>query len=180
MLSEFCRLLALSLLKLAMFHFISGYTAKVAGTEVGIKEPTATFSPCFGGPFLVWHPNKYTELLAEKIKKHKTRVSVGEYRWSGGGYGVGNRIKLAYTRAIIGAIYKGMLSTVRTFPDPFFGFNVVPECLGVPGEILPPREAWADKAAYDSNAKKLFELFRNNFKKYESGIRATVVVDAAG
>ena len=106
-------------------------------------------------------------------------MSVGEYRWSGGGYGVGNRIKLAYTRAIIGAIYKGMLSTVRTFPDPFFGFNVVPECLGVPGEILPPREAWADKAAYDSNAKKLFELFRNNFKKYESGIRATVVVDAA-
>ena len=88
-------------------------------------------------------------------------------------------LKLAYTRAIIGAIYKGMLSTVRTFPDPFFGFNVVPECLGVPGEILPPREAWADKAAYDSKAKKLFELFQSNFQKYGRGIRPTMVADAA-
>lgn len=165
--------------ELAMFHFISGYTAKVAGTEVGIKEPTATFSPCFGGPFLVWHPKKYAELLAEKIRKHKTRVWLVNTGWSGGAYGVGSRIKLAHTRAIIDAIHNGTLSTVRTVPDPVFGFNVVPECQGVPGEILLPRKAWADKAAYDSNAKKLFELFQNNFKKYEGGIRATVVADAA-
>ena len=165
--------------ELAMFHFISGYTAKVAGTEVGIKEPTATFSPCFGGPFLVWHPKKYAELLAEKLRKHKTRVWLVNTGWSGGAYGVGSRIKLAYTRAIIDAIHNGTLSTVRTVPDPVFGFNVIPECLGVPGEILLPRKAWADKAAYDSNAKKLFELFQNNFQKYEGGIRATVVADAA-
>jgi phosphoenolpyruvate carboxykinase (ATP) len=165
--------------ELAMFHFISGYTAKVAGTEVGIKEPTATFSPCFGGPFLVWHPKKYSELLAEKIRKHKTRVWLVNTGWSGGAYGVGSRIKLTHTRAIIDAIHNGTLSTVRTVPDPVFGFNVVAECLGVPGEILLPRKAWADKAAYDSNAKKLFELFQNNFKKYEGSIRATVVADAA-
>jgi phosphoenolpyruvate carboxykinase (ATP) len=165
--------------ELAMFHFISGYTAKVAGTEVGIKEPAATFSPCFGGPFLVWHPKKYAELLAEKIRKHKTRVWLVNTGWSGGAYGVGSRIKLTHTRAIIDAIHNGTLSTVRTVPDPVFAFNVVPECLGVPGEILLPRKAWADKAAYDSNAKKLFELFQNNFKKYESSIRATVVADAA-
>jgi phosphoenolpyruvate carboxykinase (ATP) len=165
--------------ELAIVHFISGYTAKVAGTEVGIKEPAATFSPCFGGPFLVWHPKKYAELLAEKIRKHKTRVWLVNTGWSGGAYGVGSRIKLTHTGAIIDAIHNGTLSTVRTVPDPVFGFNVVPECLGVPGEILLPRKAWADKAAYDSNAKKLFELFQNNFKKYESSIRATVVADAA-
>ena len=163
----------------AMFHFISGYTAKVAGTEVGIKEPTATFSPCFGGPFLVWHPKKYAELLAEKLRKHETRVWLVNTGWSGGAYGVGSRIKLAYTRAIIDAIHNGTLSTVRTVPDPIFGFTVVSECPGVPGEILLPRQAWADKAAYDSKAKKLFELFQSNFKKYEGGIRPTVVADAA-
>jgi phosphoenolpyruvate carboxykinase (ATP) len=163
----------------AMFHFISGYTAKVAGTEVGIKEPTATFSPCFGGPFLVWHPKKYAELLAEKIRKHKTRVWLVNTGWSGGAYGVGSRIKLTHTRAIIDAIHNGTLATVTTWPDPVFGLDVVPECPGVPSEILVPRNAWADKAAYDSKAKKLFELFQNNFKKYEGDIRATVVADAA-
>jgi phosphoenolpyruvate carboxykinase (ATP) len=163
----------------AMFHFISGYTAKVAGTEVGIKEPTATFSPCFGGPFLVWHPKKYAELLAAKIRKHKTRVWLVNTGWSGGAYGVGSRIKLAHTRAIIDAIHNGTLSNVRTIPDPIFGFNVVPECLGVPSEILLPRRAWTDKAAYDSNGKKLFALFQDNFKKYEGAVSATVVGDAA-
>jgi phosphoenolpyruvate carboxykinase (ATP) len=163
----------------AMFHFISGYTAKVAGTEVGIKEPTATFSPCFGGPFLVWHPKKYAELLAAKIRKHKTRVWLVNTGWSGGAYGVGSRIKLVHTRAIIDAIHNGTLGAARTWPDPIFGFNVVSECLGVPSEILLPRKAWADKVAYDSNAKKLFDLFEDNFKKYEGGIRATVVADAA-
>jgi phosphoenolpyruvate carboxykinase (ATP) len=163
----------------AMFHFISGYTAKVAGTEVGIKEPSATFSPCFGGPFLVWHPRKYAELLAEKIRKHKSRVWLVNTGWSGGAYGVGKRIKLTHTRAIIDAIHNGTLAKERTHPDPVFGFDLVPECLGVPSEILVPRNAWADKAAYDSSARKLFELFQNNFKKYKSDIKATVVADAA-
>lgn len=163
----------------AMFHFISGYTAKVAGTEVGIKEPTATFSPCFGGPFLVWHPNKYAELLAEKIRQHKTRVWLVNTGWSGGAYGVGSRIKLAHTRAIIDAIHNGTLSNVRTIPDPIFSFNVVPECLGIPSEILLPRGAWTDKAAYDSNGKKLFALFQDNFKKYEDAVSATVLAGAA-
>jgi len=163
----------------AMFHFISGYTAKVAGTEVGITEPTATFSPCFGGPFLVWHPRKYAELLAEKIKKHGARVWLVNTGWSGGPYGVGKRINLVHTRAIIDAIHSGALAKVRTQPDPVFGFNLVPECLGVPSEILVPRNSWADKAAYDSAAKRLFQLFQDNFKKYEGDVRATVSADAA-
>ena len=165
--------------ELAMFHFISGYTAKVAGTEVGVKEPTATFSPCFGGPFLVWHPKKYAELLAEKIQKHNTRVWLVNTGWSGGAYGVGKRIKLAHTRSIIDAIHSGTLAKVRTQPDPVFGLDVVPECLGVPNEILVPRHAWADKAAYDSTARKLFDLFQDNFKKYESDVKATVPGGAA-
>ena len=99
--------------------------------------------------------------------------------WSGGAYGVGKRIKLVHTRAIIDAIHSGTLAKVRTFRDPVFGFKVVPECLGVPGEVLVPRNAWTDKAAYDSTAKKLFELFQDNFKKYEGDVRAKVVADAA-
>ena len=163
----------------AMFHFMSGYTAKVAGTEVGVKEPTATFSPCFGGPFLVWHPQKYAELLAEKIKKHKSRVWLVNTGWTGGAYGVGKRIKLAHTRAIIDAIHSGALANVKTQPDPIFGFGVVPECPGVPSEIMSPRQAWADKAAYDSAAKHLFQLFQDNFKKYQGDGKATVRADVA-
>jgi phosphoenolpyruvate carboxykinase (ATP) len=163
----------------AMFHFMSGYTAKVAGTEVGVKEPTATFSPCFGGPFLVWHPQKYAELLAEKIKKHKSRVWLVNTGWTGGAYGVGKRIKLAHTRAIIDAIHSGALANVKTQPDPIFGFGVVAECQSVPSEIMTPREAWADKAAYDSAAKHLFQLFQDNFKKYQGGAKATVKADVA-
>ena len=108
-----------------MYHFISGYTAKVAGTEVGVKEPPATFSPCFGGPFLVWHPSKYAELLAAKMKQHKARVWLVNTGWSGGAYGVGKRIKLAHTRAIIDAIHSGALAEAKTQRDPVFGFEVV-------------------------------------------------------
>lgn len=163
----------------AMFHFISGYTAKVAGTEVGIKEPSATFSPCFGGPFLVWHPRKYAELLAAKIRKYNSRVWLVNTGWSGGAYGVGKRIKLVHTRTIIDGIHNGTLAKVRTQPDPFFGFNVVPECLGVPNEILVPRNSWADKASYDFAAKRLLQLFQENFKKYEGDVLATEAADAA-
>ena len=165
--------------ELAMFHFVSGYTAKVAGTEVGVKEPTATFSPCFGGPFLVWHPRKYAELLADKIRRHNTRVWLVNTGWSSGGYGAGKRIKLSHTRAIIDAIHSGALAKAKTQRDPLFGFDLVPECPGVPSEVLVPRNAWTDQAAYDSTARKLFELFQDNFKKYERDVRATVMGDVA-
>src|SRR5689334_6512365 len=139
----------------AMYHFISGYTAKVAGTEMGVKEPSATFSPCFGGPFLVWHPSKYAELLAGKMRQHKARVWLVNTGWSGGGHGVGKRIKLAHTRALLDAIHTGALAAAATKRDPVFGFDVVTACPGVSPEILWPRDTWADKAAYDAAAKKL-------------------------
>jgi phosphoenolpyruvate carboxykinase (ATP) len=158
----------------AMYHFISGYTAKVAGTEIGVKEPSATFSPCFGGPFLVWHPNKYAELLAAKMKQHKSRVWLVNTGWSGGSHGIGKRIKLAHTRTIIDAIHSGALADAKTQRDPSFGFQVVAACPGVPAEILWPRDTWTDQAAYDAAAKKLARLFIENFKKYESGAGAEV------
>src|SRR5262245_14897921 len=154
----------------AMYHFISGYTAKVAGTEVGVKEPSATFSPCFGGPFLVWHPSKYAELLASKMRQHNARVWLINTGWSGGGHGVGKRIKLAHTRAILDAIHSGALAGANTKRDPIFGFDVVMSCPGAPSEILWPRDTWADQPAYDAAAKKLAGLFLANFKQYESGV----------
>src|SRR6516165_9907898 len=158
----------------AMYHFISGYTAKVAGTEIGVKEPSATFSPCFGGPFLVWHPSKYAELLATKMRQHNARVWLVNTGWSGGGHGVGKRIKLAHTRGIVDAIHSGALAGAKTKRDPVFGFEVVTTCPGVPPEILWPRDTWSDGAAYDGAAKKLARLFVDNFKKYESGAGAEV------
>ena len=158
----------------AMYHFISGYTAKVAGTEVGVTEPQATFSPCFGGPFLVWHPMKYAGLLAEKIQRHKSSVWLVNTGWSGGSFGVGKRMKLAVTRAIIDAIHSGELAQARTTPDPIFKFDTVVECPGVPSEILTPRDTWSDKNAYDATAKKLAGLFKKNFEQYESLTSAEV------
>jgi phosphoenolpyruvate carboxykinase (ATP) len=158
----------------AMYHFMSGYTAKVAGTEVGVKEPSATFSPCFGGPFLVWHPSKYAELLAAKMRQHGARLWLVNTGWSGGGYGVGKRIKLAHTRAILDAVHGGALAGAKTRRDPVFGFDVVTDCPGVPPEILWPRDTWADKAAYDDAARNLARLFVDNFKKYEGGAGADV------
>jgi phosphoenolpyruvate carboxykinase (ATP) len=158
----------------AMYHFISGYTAKIAGTEVGVKEPSATFSPCFGGPFLIWHPSKYAELLAAKMKQQGARVWLVNTGWSGGAYGVGKRIKLADTRAIVDAIHAGALAGAKTKRDALFGFQVVTACPGVPPEILWPRDTWTDKAAYDAAAKKLARLFIDNFKKYENGAGAEV------
>jgi phosphoenolpyruvate carboxykinase (ATP) len=157
-----------------MYHFISGYTAKVAGTEVGVKEPTATFSPCFGGPFLVWHPSKYAELLAAKMKQHKARVWLVNTGWSGGGHGKGKRISLKHTRAIIDAIHGGALAEAKFQKDPVFGIDVATTCPEVPPEILIPRNTWADKAAYDAAAKRLAGLFRDNFRTYEPGVGAEV------
>jgi phosphoenolpyruvate carboxykinase (ATP) len=152
----------------AMYHFISGYTAKVAGTEQGVKDPEATFSPCFGGPFMVWHPTKYAELLAAKLRKHGAQPWLVNTGWSGGGHGVGARMKLSYTRAIIDAIHSGALDKVATQEDPVFGLAVPTSVPGVPSEILVPRNTWADRAAYDAQAKKVAALFRDNFKKYET------------
>ena len=153
----------------AMVHFVNGYTAKVAGTEVGVKEPSATFSPCFGGPFLVWHPRKYADLLAERIRTHNANVWLVNTGWSGGAYGVGSRMKLAYTRAIIDAIHSGQLKDIPTQTDPIFGLHVVTSCPNVPTEILNPRQTWTDSAAYDATANKLAAMFRDNYAQFEEG-----------
>jgi phosphoenolpyruvate carboxykinase (ATP) len=158
----------------AMYHFISGYTAKVAGTEMGVTEPQATFSPCFGGPFLVWRPARYAELLAAKMKQHKANAWLVNTGWSGGAYGVGSRMKLKLTRAIINAIHSGELSRSPTARDPVFGFDVPTACDGVPPEILVPRNTWSDKSSYDATARKLAGLFRTNFEKYADGASADV------
>ncbi len=162
----------------AMYHFISGYTAKVAGTEVGVKEPEATFSACFGQPFMVWHPTKYAELLAAKLSKHGAQCWLVNTGWSGGGYGTGSRMKLKFTRAIVDAIHSGELAKVETTTDPIFGLAVPKSCPNVPAEILTPKNTWADKAAYDATAKKLAALFNENFKKYAD--QASEAVRKAG
>ncbi|HEX4143343.1 MAG TPA: phosphoenolpyruvate carboxykinase (ATP) [Pirellulales bacterium] len=158
----------------AMYHFISGYTAKVAGTEVGVTEPQATFSPCFGGPFMVWHPTKYAKLLAEKVARHNARVWLVNTGWTGGSYGVGRRIPLALTRAIIDAIHAGRMAGVKTVRDPVFGVEVIAECPGVPSEVLIPRNTWPDKSAYDAKAQRLAELFRANFAAFSSAAEPAV------
>ena len=158
----------------AMYHFISGYTAKVAGTEMGVTEPQATFSACFGAPFLVWHPAKYAALLAEKMQRHQVNVWLVNTGWSGGSYGTGARIKLRYTRAIIDAIHSGALASAPTQRDPVFGFEVMTQCPEVPAEILRPESAWTDAAAYRSTAQKLAGLFTANFEKFTSGVTADI------
>ena len=158
----------------AEYHFISGYTAKVAGTEVGVTEPEATFSPCFGGPFLVMHPGKYAELLSARITKHNANVWLINTGWTGGAYGTGNRIKLSYTRAIVDAVHRGLLAQAPTKPEPWFGFNVVTECPGVPGEMLDPRCTWPNPSDYDAAAAKLAERFRTNFNEFSGGVSEEV------
>jgi phosphoenolpyruvate carboxykinase (ATP) len=162
----------------AMYHFISGYTAKVAGTEMGVSEPQATFSPCFGGPFLVWRPSKYAELLADKMKHHQANAWLVNTGWSGGAYGVGSRMKLKLTRAIINAIHSGELAGVETVIDPIFGVAVPTSCPGVPSEVLIPRNTWEVKTSFDDTARKLAKLFQDNFEKYAEG--ASEEVRAAG
>ncbi|MFN3159890.1 MAG: phosphoenolpyruvate carboxykinase (ATP) [Rubinisphaera brasiliensis] len=159
----------------AMYHFISGYTAKVAGTEVGIDEPEATFSPCFGGPFLVWHPGKYADLLADRIRKHGANVWLVNTGWSGGPYGVGARIPLPQTRAIIDAIHSGELSDAPTQKDPIFGFDVVTACPRVPDGILIPKETWPSADDYETQAQKLAQQFQDNFEKYAAGVSEEVL-----
>ena len=158
----------------AMYHFLSGYTAKVAGTERGITEPTATFSTCFGAPFMVLHPGVYAGLLGEKIEQHKAACWLVNTGWSGGPYGEGQRMKIKYTRAMIRAILSGALAGVETTPDAVFGVGVPASCPDVPAEVLVPRNTWKDKAAYDAKAQQLARLFNENFKKYADGVSAEV------
>jgi phosphoenolpyruvate carboxykinase (ATP) len=159
----------------AMYHFISGYTAKVAGTEMGVTEPVATFSACFGAAFLVWHPTKYAELLADKITRHRTNVWLVNTGWTGGAYGSGRRMSLGHTRAIIDAIHSGQLAQQRFDRDPVFGLDIPQLCPGVPDAILEPRSAWQSPAAYDQTAARLAELFKQNFKKFEEHCPQSVV-----
>ncbi len=157
----------------AMYHFLSGYTAKVAGTEKGVTEPSATFSTCFGAPFMPLHPGVYAKLLGEKIARHQAKVWLINTGWTGGGPGVGSRIKLAYTRRMVTAALSGELDDVPT-PVGAFGFRIPEHVEGVPDAVLQPREAWADKAAYDERAGRLAEMFRENFEKFASGVSAEV------
>jgi phosphoenolpyruvate carboxykinase (ATP) len=161
-----------------MYYFLSGYTAKVAGTEVGVTEPQATFSACFGAPFLVWHPTKYAELLGQKMDLHHVNVWLVNTGWTGGGYGLGSRIELRYTRAVINAIHDGSLAASPTQLDPIFGLTQVIRCLGVPDEILLPESSWKDPAQYRGAASKLAGLFKNNFKQF--ALQVAPEVRAAG
>ena len=158
----------------AMYHFISGYTAKVAGTEKGVTEPTATFSTCFGAPFMVLHPSVYAELLAEKMNKHNATCWLINTGWSGGPYGVGERMSIKHTRAMIRAILNGELDKQETRVDPTFGVHVPVSCPDVPDEVLNPRNTWEDKDAYDAKAAHLANLFNENFKKFEDGVSEEV------
>ncbi|MEQ9187413.1 MAG: phosphoenolpyruvate carboxykinase (ATP), partial [Cryomorphaceae bacterium] len=153
----------------AMYHFISGYTAKVAGTEEGVTEPQTTFSACFGAPFLPLHPTKYAEMLGEKMKAHNVNIWLVNTGWSGGEYGVGSRIKLKYTRAMITAALTGQLNDVDYKRHEVFGLNMPTSCPNVPSELLDPRNTWNDKGSYDKKANALANAFVKNFEEFESG-----------
>jgi phosphoenolpyruvate carboxykinase (ATP) len=150
----------------AMYHFLSGYTAKVAGTERGVTEPKAAFSACFGAPFLPRHPAVYARMLGDRLKQHGARVWLVNTGWSGGGYGVGARMKLGYTRAMVGAALSGALDAVETRTDPRFGLNVPVQVPDVPSKVLTPRDTWEDPDAYDQAAERLANMFRENFQRY--------------
>lgn len=158
----------------AMYHFLSGYTAKVAGTEVGIKEPRATFSTCFGAPFMPLHPSVYARLLGERMGQSGAQAWLINTGWSGGPYGVGQRMKIAYTRAMVRAALAGALDDVASEVDPWFGLAVPASVPGVPAEVLRPRQTWADPQAYDRQAAQLAEMFHHNFAQYADQVSPAV------
>jgi phosphoenolpyruvate carboxykinase (ATP) len=162
----------------AMYHFLSGYTAKVAGTEKGVTEPKATFSTCFGAPFLPLAPSRYAEMLGERIARYQSRVWLVNTGWTGGPYGTGTRMKIKHTRAMIRAALSGALDRVAYERDPRFNVDVPLTCPDVPSEVLNPRNTWADKAAYDAQAGELAAMFIDNFKVFEPHVSADV--NAAG
>jgi phosphoenolpyruvate carboxykinase (ATP) len=153
----------------AMYHFLSGYTAKVAGTEKGVTEPQTTFSTCFGAPFMPLAPTVYAKLLGEKIARHKSESWLINTGWSGGPYGTGSRMKIAHTRAMVRAALTGTLAQAKFYQDPVFGLHVPTSCPGVPEEVLNPRNTWKDKAAYDTRARDLAEKFKKNFEQFAAG-----------
>jgi phosphoenolpyruvate carboxykinase (ATP) len=154
----------------AMYHFLSGYTAKVAGTERGVTEPQATFSACFGAPFMAQHPNVYAELLGKKIKDYQVNCWLVNTGWTGGPYGEGSRMKIKYTRAMVNAALNGDLEDVDYQEDPNFGVQVPLRCPNVPEEVLIPKNTWKDKDAYDDQAKDLAKMFVDNFKQFEDKV----------
>jgi phosphoenolpyruvate carboxykinase (ATP) len=162
----------------ALYHFLSGYTAKVAGTEAGVTAPQATFSTCFAEPFLPLHPVRYAEMLSDRLRQHGSRVWLINTGWSGGPPGVGQRMKLAYTRAMVRAALDGDLETVPFAPDPIFGVLVPEGCPGVPAEVLRPSATWKNQAEYDAQARRLAGLFREDFRQYEA--QASEAVRQAG
>ena len=162
----------------AMYQFISGYTARVAGTEAGVTEPKATFSACFGAPFLPLHPGFYAKMLGEKMKENKVNVWMINTGWSGGPYGIGSRIKLQYTRNMITAVLNGDLDDAEFEIHPVFGMMMPKRCNHVPVNILHPRYTWADRSAYDTAAKQLAELFIKNFEKYAAGVSEEILAAA--
>ncbi len=161
----------------AMYHFLSGYTSKLAGTERGVTEPEATFSACFGGPFLPLRPSVYAEMLGDKITKHNARVYLVNTGWSGGAYGTGKRMDLAYTRAMITSIIDGSIEDAQYTPHSIFGTHIPDAIPNVPSELLDPRQVWADKEEYDRQAKQLAERFQHNFEKFSD---ASEAIRAAG
>ena len=162
----------------AAYHFISGYTAKVAGTEVGVKEPQATFSACFGAPFMPRHPSVYADLLAEKMAQHGAKCWLLNTGWVSGGYGKSKRIRIKWTRALLNAALDGSLNDVEFVTDPRFGFEVPQSCEGVPEEILNPRDTWGDGSEYDAAANQLAKMFGENFAQFAEGTSAEVLAAA--
>ncbi len=171
----------------AMYYFLSGYTSKLAGTEKGVKEPQTTFSTCFGAPFLPLFPSVYAKLLGEKIARHKSKVWLVNTGWTGGPYGVGQRIHIPYTRAMIRAALLGNLENVPVRTDPNFGFAIPVSVPDVPDEVLDPRCTWADPQAYDTQASHLVAKFLENFTQFQTRVdcrsgcrRSTLVSKLSG
>jgi len=162
----------------AMYQFISGYTAKVAGTETGITEPKSTFSACFGAPFMPLHPGKYAAMLGQKIRENNVKVWLINTGWSGGPYGIGTRIRLKITRAIINAVLDGGLDTVEYEKHPVFGIAIPKTCPNVPSNILDPRNTWSDRSEYDEKSRLLAGRFIENFRKYESAVSEEIRASA--
>lgn len=158
----------------AKYHFLSGYTAKVAGTERGVTEPQATFSTCFGAPFMPLHPALYAEMLGERLEQHGSTVWLVNTGWTGGSHGKGSRIRLGHTRAMVQAALDGKLKDAPFRRDPLFGLMVPESCPGVPREILDPRSTWSDPTEYDEQARRLAAMFRENFRSFESHVSEAV------
>ncbi|MEO8230336.1 MAG: phosphoenolpyruvate carboxykinase (ATP), partial [Chloroflexota bacterium] len=158
----------------AAYHFISGYTAKLAGTEIGVKEPKATFSACFGAPFMPRHPGLYASMLLERLAKGDVPVWLVNTGWTGGPYGTGERMNINHTRAMVRAALDGQLDDVATVDDPIFRVAVPVSCPDVPSDFLQPRNTWQDKAAYDTTARRLAAMFVENFAEYADGVPAGV------